>query len=205
MHESYAYLRIVAGDKGNIDKANIMRNIQISEENIFLDYPTKTNRKFPQYQLMLQKIQEGDLLYICNLSSLGDGYKEVCKQWRVLTREKKADIVVMDMPSIDTRRENTDYEFGTADIVLNMLEYVAASESNIRRNRQREGIAEAKERGIIFGRPQNPAPNFSKAYNQWLNKEISVEKAADMCGLSRTTFYRRAKEAKESTHYAGVN
>lgn len=205
MHESYAYLRIVAGDKGNIDKANIMRNIQISEENIFLDYPTKTNRKFPQYQLMLQKIQEGELLYICNLSSLGDGYKEVCKQWRVLTREKKADIVVMDMPSIDTRRENTDYEFGTADIVLNMLEYVAASESNIRRNRQREGIAEAKERGIIFGRPQNPAPNFSKAYNQWLNKEISVEKAADMCGLSRTTFYRRAKEAKESTHYAGVN
>ncbi len=205
MHESYAYLRIVAGDKGNIDKANIMRNIQISEENIFLDYPTKTNRKFPQYQLMLQKIQEGDLLYICNLSSLGDGYKEVCKQWRVLTKEKKADIVVMDMPSIDTRRENTDYEFGTADIVLNMLEYVAASESNIRRNRQREGIAEAKERGIIFGRPQNPAPNFSKAYNQWLNKEISVEKAADMCGLSRTTFYRRAKAAKESTHYAGVN
>ncbi len=205
MHESYAYLRIVAGDKGNIDKANIMRNIQISEENIFLDYPTKTDRKFPQYQLMLQKIQEGDLLYICNLSSLGDGYKEVCKQWRVLTKEKKADIVVMDMPSIDTRNENTDCKYNTADIVLNMLEYVVASEGNVRRSRQREGIAEAKERGIIFGRPQNSAPNFSKAYNQWRNKEISVEKAADMCGLSRTTFYRRAKEAKESTHYAGVN
>ncbi len=205
MHKSYAYLRIPAGDKESIDKVNIMRNIQVSEENIFLDYPTKKDRKFPQYQLMLQKIQEGDLLYICKLSSLGDGYKEVCEQWRVLTREKKADIVVMDMPSIDTRRENSDYEFGIADIVLNMLEYVAASESNVRRSRQREGIVEAKERGIIFGRPQNPAPNFSKAYNQWLNKEISVEKAADMCGLSRTTFYRRAKVAKESTHYAGVN
>lgn len=205
MHESYAYLRIVAGDKEGTDKVNFMRNIQISEENIFLDYPTKKNRNFPQYHLMLQKIKEGDILYICNFSSLGDGYKEVCEQWRILTKEKKADVVVIDMPSIDTRIENADDKSMTADVVLNMLEYVAASESNVRRSRQREGIAEAKERGILFGRPQSPAPNFAKAYNQWLNKEISVEKAADMCGLSRTTFYRRAKEAKEKANYAGVN
>ena len=202
MHESYAYLRIVAGDKKSMDKVNAMRNIQISEENIFRDYPTKKDRRFPQYQLMLK---EGDILYICNLSSLGDGYKEVCEQWRLLTREKKADVVVIDMPSIDTRSKNRDDKSATAEVVLNMLEYVAVSEDNIRRDRQREGIAEAKKRGILFGRPQSPAPNFTKAYNQWLNKEISVEKAADMCGLSRTTFYRRAKEAKEKANYAGVN
>ena len=205
MHESYAYIRIVVGDKKGMDKINTMRNIHISEENIYLDYPTKKDRNFPQYHLMLQKIKEGDLLYICNLSSLGDGYQEVCDQWRVLTKEKKADVVVIDMPSIDTRSENADCKTVTADIVLNMLEYVAASENNVRKYRQREGIAEAKERGIIFGRPQNPAPNFAKAYNQWLNKEISVEKAARMCGLSKTTFYRRAKKAKENANCAGVN
>lgn len=204
MCESYAYLRVPTGDKNSIDKVNTMRNIQISEENIFLDYPTDKDRNFPQYQRMLQKIKEGDLLYICNFSSLGDGYREVCEQWKVLTKEKKADVVVMDMPVIDTRRKGADDQSVTADIVLNLLEYVASSESSVRKCRQREGIAQAKERGIIFGRPQSPAPNFAKAYNQWLNKEISIEKAADMCGLSRTTFYRRAKAVKEKSDRVGL-
>ena len=197
MQDTYAYSRIMAADEESQNRLNTMRDMQIPEENIFVDYPTKEKRNKQQYNKMVKLLKENDLLYISNFSALGDGYKEVEEQWKFLTKTKNVDVVLIDMPLIDTRKGKSAYGPLIADTVLSMLEYVADDENSLRKMRQKEGIALAKERGIIFGRQEKSIPEFQKAYNMWRNKEISAQEAADMCGIHTATFYRRAQKIKK--------
>lgn len=197
MQEVYAYSRIMTGDEESQNRLHAMKDIQVPDENIYLDYPTKEKRNKPQYNKLIKQLKENDLLYVGNFASLGDGYKEVGEQWRFLTKTKKVDVILIDMPLIDTRKGKNGYGSIMADTVLTMLEYVAENESNVRKIRQKEGIALAKERGIVFGRQEIAAPEFKKAYNKWRNKEISAEEAAQMCGLQISTFYYRARKMKK--------
>ncbi len=174
-----------------------MKDMQVPEKNIFVDYPTKEKRNKKQYNKMVKMLKENDLLYISNFSSLGDGYKEVEEQWRSLTKTKNADVVLIDMPQIDTRKGKSGYGSLIADMVLAMLEYVTDEDNNLRKMRQKEGIALAKERGIIIGRQEKVTLEFPNAYNMWRNKEISAQEVVDMCGIHSATFYRRAQKMKK--------
>lgn len=197
MQSVYAYSRVMAGDEESQNRLNLIRDMQVSEDNIFLDYPTKEKRSRIEYNKMIKLLKENDLLYVGNFASLGDGYKEVEEQWRFLTKTKKVDIVLIDMPDIDTRKGKSGYGPLVADTVLRMLEYMKDTENSVRKMRQKEGIALAKERGITFGRHEKAVPEFNKAYNMWKNKKISAKEAAEMCGMHSATFYRRAKKMQE--------
>lgn len=194
MQSVYAYSRGMAGDEESQNRLNLIRDMQVLEDNIFLDYPTKEKRSRIEYNKMLKLLKEDDLLYVGNFASLGDEYKEVEEQWRFLTKTKKVDIVLIDMPDIDTRKGKSGYGPLVADTVLWMLEYMTDTDNSIHKMRQKEGIALAKERGIAFGRQEKAVPEFNKAYNIWKNKKISAKEAAEMCGMHSATFYRRAKK-----------
>ena len=194
LQEVYAYSRILAGSEDQEDRINSMRDMMVPEEHIYMDFPTETNRRCFQFWKMLKQIQKGDLLYLSGLESLGDGYREIEERWRILTRERKVDVVLLNMPAIDTRKGKTGYGSAVADAVQSMLDYVVDYERNIRMVRQREGVVRAKEKGIVFGRPQKMAPDFAKAYNLWKKKKIKADEAAKMCGLSRGAFYYRVRK-----------
>lgn len=152
------------------------------------------------YLRLLKKMKPEDILYVKSIDRLGRNYDEILKQWSILTKEKKVDIVVLDMPLLDTRRGKDLMGTFLSDIVLQVLSFVAENEHKNIRQRQKEGIEAAMQRGVQFGRPQTPTPdNFRQVYERWLNKEISGEEAARLCNLARTTFYRRAKTQKDIT------
>ena len=143
-------------------------------------------------------MRQRDLLYIKSIDRLGRDYEEILEQWRVLTKEKGIDIVVLDMPLLDTRRGRDLMGTFLSDIVLQVLSFVAENERKNIRERQKEGIEAARLRGVQFGRPPKPDPeNFDQIYGQWLAKRISGEEAARLCNFSVPTFYRRAKKRKE--------
>lgn len=196
MGKVYAYSRIAPGD----DEAGIravMAEVQVAEENIYIDFVDKKRRTFPKYGKLLKKLERGDLVYLSGLSVLGDSYAEVKEQWRILTHEKKADVIVLDIPQIDTRKGKNQYGLLVADVVYSMLEYITDNDNNVRKSRQREGIVEARQKGIKFGRPPKQMPeNFTQIYNRWVSKEITSAEAAKLCGVSRTVFYKRVKEMK---------
>ena len=149
------------------------------------------------YQRMLKKLKRGDLLYIKSIDRLGRDYGEILEQWRILTKKNKVDIIVLDMPLLDTRRGKDLMGTFLSDVVLQVLSFVAENERENIRQRQREGIEAAKQRGVQFGRPEKPIPeNFSQICNKWMIKEISGAEAARQCNLAVTTFYRRAREYK---------
>ena len=138
---------------------------------------------------------ENDVLYIKSIDRLGRNYEEIIEQWRVITKEKKTDIVVIDMPILDTRIAKDLLGTFISDIVLEVLSFVAENERTNIRQRQAEGIAAAKARGVHFGRPAKALPeNFHEVCQQWKNKEITVTQAAEKCGMSKSTFYDKAKE-----------
>lgn len=195
----YAYARITIEDH-EADIRTTMLEMQVPEEHIYLDIPRKNKRAFPQYAKLLKRLGNGDLLYIGGLADLGDGYTEIKEQWRILTREKKVDIIVLEIPQLDTRRGKGQYGFLVADVVYSMLDYVTDKDKDVRKSRQREGIAEAKQKGIKFGRPPKQMPgNFTQIYNRWVSKEITAVEAAKMCGVSRTMFYQKVKEIRGLT------
>lgn len=197
MGRVYGYSRIVS-DESETEIRAAMTEMQVSSEDIYMDQPVQKRRNFPQYTKLLRKLEPGDLLYIRGLSDLGDGYAEVKEQWRILTREKRADVIVLEIPQLDTRKGKIQYGSLLADVVYSLLEYFTESENNVRKSRQREGIAEAKKKGIKFGRPPKQMPeNFYQIYNQWVSKEITATKAAELCGVSRTMFYQKVKEVKK--------
>lgn len=187
----------MAGDEESQNRLNVIRDMQVPEEHIFLNYPTKEKRSRIQYNKLIKLLKEDDLLYVSSFTALGDGYKEVEEQWRLLTKTKKVDIVLIDMPDIDTRKGKSGYGPLVADTVLRMLEYMKDIENSVRKMRQKEGIALAKERGIAFGRQEKAVPEFNKAYNMWKNKKLSAKEAAEMCGMHSATFYRRAQKMKK--------
>ena len=190
----YGYVRVSTKDQNEDRQLIALQEMSIPEKNIFVDKQSGKDFKRPMYKRMLRKIKKDDLLYVKSIDRLGRNYAEILEQWRILTKEKGIDIVVLDMPLLDTRRGKDLMGTFLSDIVLQVLSFVAENERTNIRQRQAEGIAAAKKRGVRFGRPLSPLPeNFHEIYQQWKNGKITGLAAARACGMPMSTFRYRAE------------
>lgn len=188
----YGYVRVSTTDQNEDRQIIALRKLKVPLENIFIDKQSGKDFDRPMYQKLLKKLKPNDLLYIKSIDRLGRNYEEILEQWRIITKDKKADIFVLDMAILDTRRGKDLLGTFISDVVLQLLSFVAENEREIIRQRQREGIEAAKLRGVKFGRPQKPLPeNFEEIYQQWLSGKIKGENAAKQCGMSIPSFYRK--------------
>ena len=190
----YGYIRVSSRDQNEDRQLIAMRELGIPEKNIYLDKQSGKDFDRPQYRRLVQRMRRDDLLYVKSIDRLGRNYGEILEQWRVLTREKGVDIVVLDMPLLDTRRGKDLLGTFLADIVLQVLSFVAENERTNIRQRQAEGIAAAKARGVRFGRPPFPVPeNFDDVCRSWFDKKLTLHEAAEACGMPVGTFYQKAR------------
>jgi len=193
----YGYIRVSTRDQNEDRQLIALREISIPEDNIFMDKQSGKDFNRPQYKKLAKKLKPGDLLYIKSIDRLGRNYQEIQEQWRVLTKDKGIDIVVLDMPLLDTRIGKDLMGTFLSDIVLQVLSFVAENERVNIRQRQAEGIAAAKARGVRFGRPPRPLPkNYLDAYLRWKRGEISGAAAAKECGMPLSTFRYRSKDCE---------
>jgi len=170
-----------------------MREHAVAKERIYTDKISGKDFHRPQYQTLLKRLKPGDQLCITSIDRLGRNYEEIQRQWRILTRDMKVDILVFDMPLLDTRRDKDLLGTFIADLVLQVLSFVAQSERENIKRRQAEGIAAAKENGVRFGREPKPLPeNFLQVYASWKKGKISMSEAARHCGMARSTFHYQA-------------
>lgn len=196
----YGYVRVSTREQNEDRQLAVMRELGIPEENIFIDKQSGKDFNRPQYRKLLRKAKKDDLIYIKSIDRLGRNYTEIIEQWKIITKDKHIDICIIDMPILDTRRDKDLLGTFISDLVLTLLSYLAENERNNIRQRQAEGIAIAKEKGVHFGRKPNPLPeNFYDVYQIWKMKKISVSQAANMCGMARTTFFERARVYEKST------
>ena len=193
----YAYIRVSTASQHEDRQLMALQEYQIPEANIFVDKQSGKDFKRPAYQMLLEKLQESDILYIKSIDRLGRNYSEILEQWRTITKEKRADIVVLDMPLLDTRKGKDLTGTLIADIVLQLLSYVSEQERLFIRARQAEGIAAAKARGVRFGRPRLIIDGLDDTIQAWTAGQISAQEAATKCGISVATFYRRAAQLRE--------
>ena len=192
---TYGYVRVSSREQNEDRQLDALRGMEIAKRNIFIDKQSGKDFERPQYKRLVRKVKREDLIYIKSIDRLGRNYSEIQEQWRFLTKEKGADIVVLDMPLLDTRRGKDLMGTFLSDIVLQVLSFAAENERTNIRQRQAEGIAAAKARGVRFGRPQINMPEyFGKTVRSWERKEITVEEAVRRCGVSESTFYRRLRE-----------
>ena len=155
----------------------------------------------PSTKRLVKQLKPGDLLYVKSIDRLGRSYEEILEQWRILTKEKRIDIVVLDMPLLDTRRGKDLMGTFLSDIVLQVLSFVAENERTNIRTRQAEGIAAAKARGVKFGRPPIPLPkNFYQVHEQWRGKRLTLNQAADACAMPVSTFYYKALQIENASY-----
>lgn len=189
----YGYIRVSAKDQNEDRQMIAMKESKVDDSNLFMDKQSGKDFKRPQYQRMVRKLKKGDLLYIKSIDRLGRNYEEIQEQWRVLTKDKGIDIVVIDMPLLDTRRGKDLLGTFLSDIVLQVLSFVAENERTNIRQRQAEGIAAAKAKGVRFGRPSRPLPaNFKAVYKLWKADKITGKAAAKACKMPLSTFRYRA-------------
>ena len=200
MNEVYAYLRVSTKEQNEDRQLAAIQGLEITEDHVFLDKESGRNFERPGYIKMKKALKKGDLLYIKSIDRLGRNYNEILDEWRILTRVKEIDIVVLDMPLLDTRLGKDLTGTLISDLVLQILYYVAENEYRNIKQRQMEGIKAAKANGVKFGRPKIEVTEaFYIAAEKWKNGDISMGQAAKEAGLSFTTFYRRLKVAKIST------
>ena len=172
-----------------------MAQVAVPEKDIYMDKQSGKDFERPQYKRLVKKLRPGDLLYILSIDRLGRNYEEIQTQWRVLTKEIGVDICVLDMPLLDTRNGKDLMGTFIADLVLQILSFVAQNERESIRKRQAQGIAAAKARGVHLGRPSSARPdNFSKIVRAWEAQKITSEEALHRSGLGQSTFYRRLRE-----------
>jgi DNA invertase Pin-like site-specific DNA recombinase len=172
-----------------------MRGAGVPEKNIYMDKQSGKDFDRPQYQRLLRKMKKDDLLYIKSIDRLGRNYEEIQNQWRIITKERSVDIVVLDMPLLDTRRGKDLVGTFLSDIVLQVLSFVAENERANIKQRQAEGIAAAKARGVKFGRPPLPLPeNFCDVHKAWRKKQLTLKQAAQRTGMPEGTFYSKARK-----------
>lgn len=194
MGNLYGYIRVSTREQNEDRQILALKDLFIPEKNLFIDKQSGKDFYRPQYRKMVRKLKKDDLLYIKSIDRLGRNYSEILEQWRILTKEKGIDIVVLDMPLLDTRLGKDLMGTFLSDIVLQVLSFVAENERTNIRQRQAEGIAAAKARGVRFGRPPKPLPeNFHHLYQQWKNGKITGTAAAKACGMSLSTFRYRAE------------
>lgn len=189
----YGYIRVSSKDQNICRQVLPMEQLNIPKQNLFIDRQSGSDFNRPAYKKLMRRLRQGDILYIKSIDRLGRNYNEILEQWRYLTKGRNIDIVVMDMPLLDTRCENDLLKSFVIDIVLQILSFVAENERNNIRSRQAEGIEAAKKRGVKFGRPRKPLPeNFDAIYKKWKMKELSVRQASEKCNMTKSTFYNKA-------------
>ncbi len=195
----YGYIRVSSTDQ-NEDRQRIAMNMkEVPPKNIYMDKQSGKDFDRPQYKKLVRKLRQGDLLYILSIDRLGRNYKEVQEQWRILTKEKGVDVCVIDMPLLDTRTAKDLMGTFIADLVLQILSFVAENERANIKKRQEQGIAAAKARGVRFGRPEKAVPeNFVEIVRQWENSQLTTKEALRLCDMSRATFYRKIRENEET-------
>lgn len=190
----YGYIRVSGKDQNEDRQLLALRGKGIANPYIYIDKQSGKDFERPQYKKLVQQLQAGDLLCIQSIDRLGRNYEEVQNQWRILTKEKNIDICVIDMPLLDTRQGKDLMGKFIADLVLQILSFVAQNEREYIRKRQAEGIAAAKAKGIRFGRIPQPLPaNFPVAYQRWKSGEITSTAAAKECAMPLSTFRYRAE------------
>ena len=193
MPNTYGYIRVSTREQNEDRQLIALREMAVPEQNIFMDKQSGKDFNRPQYKKLMKKLKPDDLLYIKSIDRLGRNYEEIQNQWRILTKEKKIDIVVLDMPLLDTRRGKDLMGTFLSDIVLQVLSFVAENERTNIRQRQAEGIAAAKARGVKFGRPPSPLPeNFYRVHRDWRGKKLTLQQAANACAMPVSTFYAKA-------------
>ena len=194
MGNIFGYIRVSSRDQNEDRQLIALKELAIPEKNIFIDKQSGKDFKRPQDSKMIRRVRKDDLLYIKSIDRLGRNYAEILEQWRILTKDKGIDIVVLDMPLLDTRRGKDLMGTFLSDIVLQVLSFVAENERTNIRQRQAEGIAAAKARGVRFGRPPSRLPdNFHDVYQRWKNGKITGTSAAKECNMPLSTFRYRAE------------
>ncbi len=189
----YGYIRVSSSDQNADRQLLAMRKRDVPESNLYIDKQSGKDFERPKYQCLMKRLKPGDLLYIVSIDRLGRNYEEVQEQWRVVTKEKGVDICVLDMPLLDTRNGKDLMGTFIADLVLQILSFVAQNERENIRQRQADGIAAAKARGVKFGRPPRPLPSdFGQIHQAWRDKKITLQQAAQACGMPAGTFYAKA-------------
>ncbi|MCL2087843.1 MAG: recombinase family protein [Oscillospiraceae bacterium] len=195
---AYGYIRVSSTDQNDDRQVLAMRELNITPARIFTDKQSGKDFERPAYKALMKALKPGDLVYILSIDRLGRNYDEIQNQWRILTKERGADIAVIDMPLLDTRREKDLMGTFIADIVLQILSFVAANERDNIRKRQSEGIAAAKARGVRFGRPvKKPPENFGKLVKQWEKGKLPLSEILKRTGYKRATFYNRLREWRD--------
>ena len=192
----FGYMRVSTKEQCEERQLIALKDFPVQEDKIFMDKLSGKDFNRPQYRQLLRKLKPGDLLVVKSIDRLGRNYEEILEQWRTITKEKQADIVVLDMPLLDTRQTGRDLT-GTfvADLVLQILSYVAQTERENIRQRQKEGIAAARLRGVQFGRPRKPVPEaFDSLKEKWERREITSRQAARELQIAQDTFLRWARE-----------
>lgn len=195
----YGYIRVSTKDQNEDRQLLAMQELNIQPNCLFIDKQSGKDFERPAYKRMVKRMKKDDLLYIKSIDRLGRNYEEIQNQWRILTKNKGVDICVLDMPLLDTRRGKDLVGTFLSDIVLQVLSFVAENERTNIRQRQAEGIAAAKARGVKFGRPANPLPeNFYSVYARWKQGKITGVDAASECGMPLATFRYRAKSCEKN-------
>lgn len=196
----YGYMRVSSKEQNEDRQKIALTEMGVPENNIYMDKQSGKDFERTQYKRLLRKLNENSVLYIKSIDRLGRNYGELNEQWRIITKEKKADIVVIDMPLLDTRREKNLLGTFISDVVLALLSYVAENEHTNIKQRQAEGIAAAKARGVKFGRPPLPIPeNFYQMHKDWRAGKITIEEAAKACNMCPKTFYSKAVKYEKSS------
>ena len=188
----YGYVRVSTKEQNEDRQILALQAFPVSSQNIYMDKLSGKDFNRPQYQKILRKLRQGDVLVVKSIDRLGRNYEEILAQWKMITKRKQADVVVLDMPLLDTRKSSRDLT-GTfvADLVLQLLSYVAQTERENILQRQKEGIEAARKRGVQFGRPRKPVPDqFWQLKEEWENKKITSREAARKLSVAQDTFLR---------------
>ncbi len=190
--KKYGYVRVSSQDQNEARQVIALMDVGILKSEIYIEKSSGKNFDRKEYKKLLRRLNENAILFVKSIDRLGRNYEEIIEQWRIITKVKRADIVVLDMPLLDTRREKNLMGTFIADIVLQILSYVAQTERENIKQRQAEGIAAAKARGVRFGRPERSLPdNFNQVVSMWTRKE-----AAKLCNMPKSTFYDKARELR---------
>lgn len=195
--KTYGYIRVSSTDQNEDRQLIAMNELSIPKTQLFIDKQSGKNFNRPAYQRLIKKLKSGDLLYILSIDRLGRNYEEIQNQWRIFIKDKGVDIAVIDMPLLDTRNGKDLMGTFIADLVLQILSFVAQNERENIRKRQAQGIAAAKAKGIHLGRPVCAVPdNFEELVKQWSKKQLCLDEILNICKMSEATFYRRLREAR---------
>lgn len=195
MAEIYGYVRVTSIDQNEERQTVELSKRNVLPKNIYIDKQSGKSFERQQYKKLVRKLKQGDLLYILSIDCLGRNYLEIQEQWRILTKEKGIDICIIDMPLLDTRNGKDLTGIFIADLVSQILSFVAQNERENIRKRQAQGIAVAKAQGVKFGRPEIMLPeNFGELVREWEKKRLPLSEVLNVCKISEATFYRKLRE-----------